>query len=156
MLLVLVAPNTKCIIRRYCVIIYVGHFWPLYKCPIYVRSLCYISKFQIFYIEIPAFYADIFLFVFGCAGHVHVRILVFYLWYVLNDSVPLMCQQGGRVEASWWQKHLHDCARKIIMARNLLCRVETQYQVPVRILFPQGAGRGSCTDHVVVRPCDLD
>ena len=35
---------------RYCVIIYVGHFWPPYFCPILAL-----------YAEFPAFYADIFL-----------------------------------------------------------------------------------------------
>ena len=123
-------------IRSYCVIIYVGHFWPpnLYPIPdLYARI-------PGFYVEIPAFYSTIFIFVFRCASNVGVQVLVEFLCYVSNDSARVMRRQGGRSGSCWWWKILCKCARKIILARHLLHQAESRSRDSVRILVLQGNG----------------
>ena len=74
------------IIRRYCVIIYVGHFWP---------DFCHIP---VLYPKIPGFYAGIFLLVFRCDGNVvHGQVPVDCLQCVDNGCARAMCRRGGRV-----------------------------------------------------------
>ena len=54
-----------------------------------------------------------------------------------------MLRRGGRAGAHWWRNVLRECARKIILARNLLRQTEAWSQVPVRLSVPQGTGKAS-------------
>ena len=110
----------------------------LFICVQFISDPCIIQKFPDFYIEIPAFYADIFRFIFHCARNVHGRFLIFYICYVANYSSTEMCGRGERVGAHWCRICLHNCARKIILAHNLLHQAKSQYQVLVCLLFLNG------------------
>ena len=70
---------SKYIIRRYCVIVYAGHFLPLNFCLISVRSLPYNPKFL-------TFYADIFLFIIHCANSVRGRVPLGCIQSISHDS----------------------------------------------------------------------
>ena len=62
------------------------------------------------------------------------------------DEVKGQCHVGG--------KKMCKCARKIILARNLLHQAEARSWVPFRILVPQGTGNMSSADHAVIQPRD--
>ena len=83
----------------------------------FVSNFCLIPAL---YDKIPAFYADISIFFFHCAGNICDRFPVQCLRDVYNDCAHAFCGWGGRVWSHWRQNHLYECAHTIILVRNLL------------------------------------
>ena len=79
------------------------------------------SRFQFdsCYAQIPAFYADIFLFVFHCAVNVRDQVPVDCLWSIANDSAR-DARTRGEGSGTLVAKKLRECAHGIILARHLL------------------------------------
>ena len=51
----------------------------------------------------------------------------------------------GRVGSHMWQIIIHRIARKIILARNLMCWPEARFRVAFRLSVTQGTGKSSST-----------
>ena len=113
-----VTKSMEHLIRRYCVIIYFGHFWPPGFCPI-----------PNLYAKISAFYADIFIFVSHCSGNVRFCIPIYIACSVAKDDVRAILGQGWRSGARWWKKCLRKFERKIILGLDFLRQSEAGYRV---------------------------
>ena len=61
---------------------------------------------------------------------------------------------GGGGHISWGK--MRECARKIILARDLLRQSEAQSQITIRITVPQGSVKEIFVDHAGVEPHDRD
>ena len=107
--------------------------------PISVQFLSDFCPIPGFYTKIPAFYTDIFLFAFCCAGNVCDWVPVDCLVSVSNDSVREMRGEGGRAGAHRWQKLLSEFTQ-LFLARNLLRQAEAQSWVSVLPPVLQGTG----------------
>ena len=55
------------------------------------------------YAKIPPSYANIFLFIFHCAGNIHIWVSILCLRYVVNDISCGMRRLGRRAGERWWQ-----------------------------------------------------
>ena len=108
------------------------------------------------YAKIPPSYANIFIFIFHCAGNIHIWVSILCLRYVVNDISCGMRRLGRRAGERWWRFFLRECACKIILARNLFRQSKAQYRVPFRLPVPQGTRKEISADNSGVRPCEHD
>ena len=121
--------------------------------PISVQILSGFFQVPDLYAKIPAFYANIFLFVLHCECNIRVLISKDYVRYVANDSARDARMRGvGGVMLV--EIVLLKCAHGIILARNLLHQAKAWYKLPVRFPVSQGAGKASFADHLGVQPCN--
>ena len=70
--------------------------------PIYVKFLpdpCFIRHYLCDYAEIPAFYANIYIFIFHCTGNIRGQVTIVCLQSLTNDCVCAMHWQGGKAGA---------------------------------------------------------
>ena len=97
----------------------------------------------------PWFLRQHFLSIFLYAGNVLGWVSVDYLsfWKMESKGRNARTRGGGRVGSFWWLKDVCGCAHKIILAHDLLRQAEARYQIPVRILVPQGIGGAISADH---------
>ena len=94
--------------------------------------------------------------IFYCVDNICSQVLIDCLRYLDNYIMRVMHEQGGGWGSCRWRKRLRRCAHKIIIAKILLRQAEDWSWFPVRILVPQGTLEASSTDHMGVKPCDLD
>ena len=116
--------------RRYCVTFNVGHFWPPNFGPISIQYQFFTPIYVIF---TPNF-----------SPLCHSRLSLF----LTMGSVCGALLWGLRWGSHGWQRIFCGCARKIILARNLLCQPESQCWVPVRFWVLQRTGSSSSEDHL--------
>ena len=123
----------------------------------FVSNFCPIPAL---YAEIPTFYAAVFLFIYHCSGNLGGKVPVGCIRSLANGCTRAMHERGRRVGSRWWWCFLCECARKIILAHNLLRQADTQSWVPIHLPVPQGTGEASSTYHTLVWPsdrnCDID
>ena len=58
----------------------------------------------------------------------------------------------GGVVSHGWGRIFCGFARKIILARDLMCQPKARFRVPVRLSVPQGNGKPNSADHLWVWP----
>ena len=130
-----IEPSIK---RGYYVIIYVGHFG-LSVSVQFLSDPCFIS-------QIPC------TSVLQCYGNICVRVPKYCLHPVAEDIACPM-RNGGRDQAG---RFFCGCARKIILARNLLRQAKAQLWIPVQFPVQKETGGTSSTDRALVRTSDCD
>ena len=149
--------NDKYIIRCYCVIIYVSHFWSLDIFPISVQSLFYMMKSLIFTHKFLLF-TLIYIFCFSLCRKIMWLVTIYCLWLVYNYRLHSMCGWGG----GWGHvdvKKLYASVHEILFWRaNFWRQDKARYRVPVQLPVFQGTGKSRYADHAGVRPrnCDFD
>ena len=114
----------KLLLGRYCVIFYVGFFPSLL-----VGLLSVFRPIPALYADFPAFYVEF--------SHYH-----------LPPVVPCArCANGAVGGSHGWHGGVLGLARKIMLARDLMCQPETRCRVPVRFPVLQGTVESSSADH---------
>ena len=126
------------IIRRYYVIIYVGHFWPPYFCPISVRSL-FIC--QIHYFLHQSIYS-----IFHYAGNLCGQVPVDCLMSTSNDSMgnARIGEGKGHISGENFCAGVHV---KLFWYTNYCANPRSFSRVPVQLPVPRGTGNMRSADH---------
>ena len=123
--------------------------------PISVQILSGFCQVPDLYAKIPAFYANIFLFVLHCEGNIRVLISKDYVRYVANDNARDARMRGvGGVMLV--EIVLLKCAHGIILARNLLHQPKVRFLVPFWLPVPHGTGELISADQSWVWPSDFN
>ena len=86
----------------------------------YTQIPAFYAKVPALYAEMPAFYAVIYRFGFHCVGNIYGQVAIDYLYSIANYRARVLCGRGNGAGARRWQKQLRNCAREIILERNLL------------------------------------
>ena len=108
------------------------------------------------YAKPPAFYADIFLCISLCRQHTWLDLCRLPSVCGQRERVRDALTRGGRAGSRRWRKILRGCAHKTILAQNLLCQSEAQYQISVQIPVSQGIRKASSMDHAGLKPCNYN